>query len=226
MSRAPRLMNLIALLAARRTPVRARDLATALGVSERSIYRDIDSLRGLGLAIDAVPGVGLRLSDDALLPPLNLDADEWSAVLLGLALVEKRDAAGLGEIAVAARARLRAVIAKEVLEAFDHSGLIAGPTIPGRECAPSLAEAMKAGRKVRIDYRSVAGRHSTRIIWPVAIGIFDGAELLAAWCERRAAWRHFRLDRIGSAVVLDERLPRPRRMLLAEWRRWQSETEE
>ena len=59
----------------------------------------------------------------------------------------------------------------------------------------------------------------TRVVWPVALGFFDHVRMLAAWCETRQAFRHFRLDRMAAVEVLDERPPKPRRALLIDWRR-------
>ncbi|WP_373418558.1 WYL domain-containing protein [Roseinatronobacter sp. S2] len=55
--------------------------------------------------------------------------------------------------------------------------------------------------------------------WPVAFGYFDHAELLAAWCEQRDDFRHFRIDRIENLALLDENIPRSRNSLLAAYRR-------
>ena len=99
---------------------------------------------------------------------------------------------------------------------------IAGASATGeREGAslPMIREALGAGRKVKLAYIDKHGRSSARVIWPVALGFFDRARMLAAWCETRAAFRHFRLDRMEKIEVLEERLPKPRRALLIDWRR-------
>ncbi|MGA8448354.1 MAG: WYL domain-containing protein, partial [Roseiarcus sp.] len=74
-------------------------------------------------------------------------------------------------------------------------------------------------RKLELAYVDKAGRSSTRVVWPIALGFFDHARMLAAWCETRQAFRHFRLDRMAAVEVLDERLPKRRRALLIDWRR-------
>ena len=84
---------------------------------------------------------------------------------------------------------------------------------------PVIREALSAGRKVKLAYVDKEGRSSARVIWPVALGFFDHARMLAAWCETREAFRHFRLDRMAAVAVLDERPPKARRALLIEWRR-------
>ena len=82
-----------------------------------------------------------------------------------------------------------------------------------------IREALGAERKLSLAYVDKNGRSSTRVVWPVALGFFDNARMLAAWCETREDFRHFRLDRIAEAAILDERPPKRRRALLIEWRR-------
>jgi predicted DNA-binding transcriptional regulator YafY len=55
-------------------------------------------------------------------------------------------------------------------------------------------------------------------VWPVALGFFERIRMLAAWCELRQDFRHFRLDRIAALELTQERYPRHRRALLQEWR--------
>ena len=84
---------------------------------------------------------------------------------------------------------------------------------------PLIREALGAERKLKLAYRDKEGRESERVVWPVALGFFDHARMLAAWCETREAFRHFRLDRMAAVAVLDERPPKARRTLLIDWRR-------
>ena len=71
---------------------------------------------------------------------------------------------------------------------------------------------------MELQYRDEDGRDSTRTVWPFAVGYFDQVRMLAAWCELRADFRHFRTDRIVGLRTLEERYPRRRQALLAEWR--------
>jgi predicted DNA-binding transcriptional regulator YafY len=84
---------------------------------------------------------------------------------------------------------------------------------------PKLREAMRAERKVALDYVDAHGAPTQRIIWPVALGFMTEYRVVAAWCEARAAFRHFRVDRIAGLTITTERFPRRRRVLLAEWRK-------
>lgn len=99
------------------------------------------------------------------------------------------------------------------------NGLAAGPSSSGEINRIGAARtALEKERKLHIAYRDKYGADSDRTVWPAALGFFDGTELRAAWCESRRAFRHFRLDRIASIDILPDRLPAPRRILLAEYR--------
>ncbi len=82
-----------------------------------------------------------------------------------------------------------------------------------------VRKALSGERKLAFAYSDKQRRGSNRVVWPVAVGFFDEVRMLAAWCETRQAFRHFRLDRMESVTVLDERPPKARRALLKEWRR-------
>jgi predicted DNA-binding transcriptional regulator YafY len=79
--------------------------------------------------------------------------------------------------------------------------------------------AMREERKLEITYLDAARRQTSRKVWPLVLGFFDDADVLAAWCETRQDFRHFRIDRIVTAQLSVEKLPRRRRALVAEWRK-------
>jgi len=78
--------------------------------------------------------------------------------------------------------------------------------------------AIRHQHKMRIQYSDEQGRSSERVVWPFALAYMEGKRLLAAWCEMRAATRHFRIDRIRAADTIAERYPTPRHALLKAWR--------
>src|SRR5262249_40301365 len=90
MSRAARLLELIQLLRQHRHPVSGQVLADALGISLRTLYRDIATLQGEGATIDGEPGVGYLLRPGFLLPPLMLAEEEIEALVLGMRWVAER----------------------------------------------------------------------------------------------------------------------------------------
>jgi len=84
--------------------------------------------------------------------------------------------------------------------------------------ASTAGEAVREERKLRIAYLSPDDQQTVRVIWPVAVAFFERVRVVVAWCELRQAFRHFRTDRIASAELTGERMPRRRRELLTEWR--------
>lgn len=219
MSRAARLLNLIQALRRRRRAVPAALLAEELGISLRTVYRDIATLVAQGAPIEGEAGLGYVLRPGFLLPPLMLGEDEVDAVILGLRMVGRRGDAALERAAADALTKILAVLPPEMEDADLTSSLLAGPG--GFSSSPhfdSIRLAMRTERKLWLRYNDKTGTASERRVWPVALGFFANAEVLAAWCELRGGFRHFRLDRVVEAGLLDQRLPKRRRLLLAEWR--------
>ena len=217
MARSSRLLDLLQALRRRRRPVSAAALAEELGVSLRTVYRDIVTLTSFGAPIEGEAGLGYVLKSGFFLPPLMLTEEEADAVLLGLRFVVRRADHDLARAAEEAQAKIAAVLPPGIEDAAQASGLLAGPGRPPRHLA-AIRGAMQAEEKLRLDYVDNKGRTSERVVWPIAVGFFDTADMLAAWCETRDDFRHFRLDRIRAAVPTGERLPTRRRILLAEWR--------
>ena len=195
----------------------ANQLAAELGVSKRTVYRDIATLVERGAAIEGAPGVGYGLRAGFFLPPMTLDKDELDAVILGLRWVSRRGDGALARGAVDALAKIVAVLPPTPDDPIATSGLFVG----GRGEPPHLAtvrQAMREERKLRLAYADRSGAPTERVVWPIAIGFFEAAEVLAAWCELRKGFRHFRLDQIVRAEVSKERFPKRRPTLLADWR--------
>ncbi len=218
MPRAARLLALLQELRGRRRPVSAQMLAEALGVSLRTVYRDVATLVGQGADIEGEAGVGYVLRPGFFLPPLSCGDDETDALILGLRLVEERVDEDLARGARTALAKIVAVLPEGGAAVVAGSGLLAGPRRAAAHLAP-IRRAIRAEQKLRLRYTDKRGTASDRVVWPVAVGFFAAAEVLAAWCETRRDFRHFRLDRIAAAEALGERYPTRRRLLLADWRR-------
>jgi len=219
MSRSARLLDLIQTLRRHRRPVSGRALAEELGVSIRTLYRDIATLQGQGAPIEGEAGLGYVLKPGFLLPPLMFSEDEVDAVILGLRFVSRRGDDNLAMAAADVLAKIEAVLPPGMEDAAATSGMLAGPSA-SRETGPlsTIRRAIRAEQKLRLSYTDKKGRTTKRVVWPVSVGFFDVAEMLAAWCETRSDFRHFRLDRIASAEPTGERMPKRHRILLAEWR--------
>lgn len=219
LSRSARLLALLQALRRRRRPVSAARLAAELGVSVRTIYRDVATLAAEGAPIEGEAGLGYLLRPGFFLPPLRFSADEVDAVILGLRFVARRGGAELARAAEDALAKIAAVLPPGLEDVAEASGLLAGPgSGAGTPHLGTIRAAMRAETKLRLRYADARGAATERIVWPVALGFFDAAEVLVGWCELRRDFRHFRLDRIATAEPSGERLPKRRRILLAEWR--------
>jgi predicted DNA-binding transcriptional regulator YafY len=220
MARANRLFELIGILRVRKTPVTALDLAEAVGISQRSIYRDIETLRGLGAPIVGEAGLGYCLNKGFFLPQFAFSPDELDALALGLGWVQQRADPALAQSSESPLAKILA--ARSGGSATNDGPPVLAPaaSLSERMDPPEAAlvrEAIRRQRKARIHYADARGAVSERIIWPIAIIYFDDVRVLAAWCERRSAFRHFRIDRLHDATMLDERYPGRRQTLLVRW---------
>lgn len=221
MSRANRLLRLVQLLRRHRQPVSAAALGEELGVSVRSVYRDVDALREQGAIIEGAAGVGYVLRPGFLLPPLMFTDEEMEAIVLGLRLTVEHGDEALGRAAAEVVAKLRAVLPRDLKALVDETALLAGPS-RGRPAEQiDLAEvrrAIREQRKARIAYADARGAQTERVVWPIALGFFERSRVVVAWCEERVDFRSFRADRITGWTTDSARFDRPRAVLLAEWR--------
>lgn len=229
MSRAARLLDLLQALRRRRAPVAGAELAAELGISLRTLYRDIATLQAQGADITGEAGVGYRLEPGFTLPPLMLTRDELEALVLGMAWVADRGDGALQGAARDVLAKVEAVLPADLRRDLADATMLVGPgswATHDDEVYVRLREAIRGERRLALDYRDQQGAATRRIVWPCAVAVFDHARMVAAWCELRSAFRHFRVDRIDRIEVLAERFPRPRSALLREWRAWiDAETE-
>jgi predicted DNA-binding transcriptional regulator YafY len=221
MSRAQRLLDLIQVLRRHRQPVSGAALAEELGVSLRTLYRDIQTLIAQGARIDGEAGVGYVLRPGFMLPPLMFSEDEIEALVLGSRWVAERGDAPLAKAAQNALVKIAAVLPEDMREQVDASGLLIGPGAPvaaGDAELATIRQAIRGERKLRISYVGGDGAKTRRTVWPFALGFFDRYRVVAAWCELRQSYRHFRTDRIAALTLTEKRYPRRRQALLKEWR--------
>jgi predicted DNA-binding transcriptional regulator YafY len=228
MSRAARLLDLIQNLRNRRAPVSGSDLASELGVSLRTLYRDIATLQAQGADIRGEPGLGYVLRPGFTLPPLMFSPDELEALVLGSRWVAGRaDDPRLGKAAEQALSKIATVLPQDMRHGIDVATLL----VAGRRVEPTLVDpalirdAIRKEQKLRISYTAESAEPTERVIWPICIAYFDSTRVVTAWCELRQAFRHFRIDRISALDSLAERYPRRRAVMFKEWRREQGLSE-
>jgi len=230
MSRTGRLFLLMDAMRGYRRPVTAARLAEQLGVSERTIYRDIQTLTGLGAPLQGEAGVGYMLKAGFFLPPLMFGADELEALVLGARWVRRQGDEALAAAASNALAKIAAATPKDLRDDMAETSLWV-PMAPDRPAASDIhvrpvREAIRYQHRLRMAYQDEHGQPSDRVVWPFALAFLEGRRLLAAWCEMRAAFRHFRIDRIAAVESLQERYPARRHELLKTWRKEHNISEE
>lgn len=186
------------------------ELAERLDVSDRTLRRDVDRLRGLGYPVDATPGAagGYRLAAGAHLPPLLLDDEEAVAIAVGLRSAASASVEGIEETAVRALAKLEQVLPDRLRRrVVAVHGNIAQMTWPGRapavdaEVLALLAQACRDDEQVRFDYQGRDGEESRRLVEPHQLLSSGSRWYLVAWDVRRDDWRTFRLDRLRAAAL-------------------------
>ncbi|WP_338052064.1 helix-turn-helix transcriptional regulator [Roseicyclus persicicus] len=178
---------------------RGADLAERLGVSLRTLYRDIDRLVASGVPIEGERGVGYVLRVPVFLPPLTLTTAELEALHLGLALVARSGDATLAQAADGLRGKVDAVL-PDARQGRDYA---AGTTIhaPAPEGAlamlPGLRAAIRDRQVLSLVYTALDGAETRREVWPLHLEFWGRAWTLTAWCALRADFRAFRVDRIA-----------------------------
>lgn len=216
MTRTHRLFQLMQMLRRLPAPVTASALVEETGVSLRTVYRDIDALRGLGAVIDGEAGFGYTLIEDATLPPLAFSDDELEALVLGLREVDVIGDPALAAAARTALAKLKARLPARQTHRLQHAVLDARrfvrPPEPGIDVR-ALRTATWDEATIAFHYEDAKGALSERQADPLSIVFMQNAHMLMAWCHLRRDFRAFRLDRM-RALTLTGSSFRPRRVSL------------
>ncbi|MEH6644223.1 helix-turn-helix transcriptional regulator [Sulfitobacter sp.] len=220
MSRSDRLFEILTLLRDGELHT-AQALATRLGVSQRTLYRDMEKLVASGVPLTGTRGTGYHLSPAITLPPLTLTPSEMEALDLGLAIAaEVADP----EMRVAANSladKLDAILPQTAVAQADAWKFAASPfadAARGFAQIPTLRAAIKARQKLRITYTSKDGDVTSRTIRPLHLEYWNRIWTLTAWCEWRGAHRVFRLDLINTAEALPELFTDESGTMLADYR--------
>jgi predicted DNA-binding transcriptional regulator YafY len=206
-----RLLRLLALMQARRDWP-GPELAARLGVSPRTLRRDMDKLRSLGYPVDATSGTagGYRLGVGAALPPLLLDDDEAVAVAVGLRTAALGTVTGMAEASVRALVKLEQVLPSRLRL---RVGALHSVTVPlpsaGPAVDPAVLTALASGardrQRVRFHYTGHDGTQSSRAAEPHHLVHTGRRWYLLAWDPARDGWRTFRADRITSPLITGPR---------------------
>jgi len=216
MAKSDRLFRLLHLIRGLTPPVTAARLAAAMEVSERTIYRDIDSLRAAGARIEGEAGLGYTMVEDPALPPQTFTQIEIEALTLGLAEVGQRGDSDLAQAASDALVKILATLPerqqRQAMHAVNLAHRFTAPQTPTIDMT-LLREAMWAEEALEIGYRDLKDAQTRRHIYPLALSYHDHAVMLLAWCCKRADFRMFHVTRIDGYARTGESF-RPRRVSL------------
>ena len=216
MPRADRLFRLLTAFRMLPQPVTAARLAEETGVSERTLYRDIQSLRAAGALIDGEAGTGYTLTEDPALPPQMFTRLEVEALILGLAEVTQSGDAMLAKAAAGAQAKIIATLPDRVQRQAIHA-VSRSYRYERRNPAPPhlhlLREAAWEERAVDLVYRDTSGQVTTRRIWPLGTVFLDREVQCLAFCCLRQDFRRFKVAQMSDVSLADESF-RPRRVPL------------
>lgn len=209
MRRADRLFQIVLLLGRRRA-VTARELAEALEVSERTIYRDIADLALSGVPVEGEAGVGYLMRGNYQIPPLMFDADEITALVLGARMARGWADEELGRAAERALMKIEAVLPAPLKSRVARQPLLVPDFhVPPDRIAPMarIRRAIDRQHKLAFAYARADGATSQRTAWPLGLFFWGDTWTLGAWCELRGDHRTFRLDRMSGLEVRDETFP-------------------
>ena len=216
MPRADRLFRLLTAFRMLPQPVTAARLAEETGVSERTLYRDIQSLRAAGALIDGEAGMGYTLTEDPALPPQMFTRLEVEALILGLAEVTLAGDPVLAKAASEAQAKIIATLPDRVQRQAIHAVTRSYRYYPRQPAPPHLQQLREAAweeRAVDFTYRDVAGRETVRRIWPLGTVFLDREVMCLAFCCLRQDFRRFKVLQMQDVRLTSESF-RPRRVAL------------
>ena len=220
MRRTERLFQIIQVLRSHRRPVTGTELARELEVSLRTLYRDIAELVAQRVPIRGEAGIGYVIDSQFDMPPLMLTTDELEAAVLGATWVAARGDGALArgardliaKLSAAVPAPLRPVVLDSNLKAITFA-----PIEPDGFDMGLVRQAIRLRRKLELDYRDGTGASTRRRVWPVAVAYTEQLKMIAAWCELREDFRHFRADRVQDCLISDEAIPETARQLRKRW---------
>ncbi len=221
MRRADRLFLVIHALRGRRTALPARRLAETLGVSLRTVYRDVADLQRSGVPIEGEAGVGYLLRKGSDIPPLMFNRDELEALVVGSRFVHAFAGKRLAVSAQAAMLKIEAVLPPELKRRAAQTHIYApywDDQFQRDRAAliDTLHAAIGDAQVLRLDYADEAGNATRREVEPLCLAFWGGKWTLGAWCRLRRDFRNFRPDRMRGCTATGERFTDdPRRNLAA-----------
>ncbi|WP_213131809.1 helix-turn-helix transcriptional regulator [Citrobacter sp. FP75] len=203
--RADRLFQIVQILRGRRLTTAAQ-LAERLGVSPRTIYRDICDLSLSGVPVEGEAGSGYRLLAGFDLPPLMLTHRESEALIVAIRLLKTWGGDSLARELESAQEKVLAILPQESRRRAEQTRIFApdfGNQPHSRSAFDLIHRAVSAQQMLALHYRDESGNLSCRDVQPLGLFFWGEHWLLVAWCERREDYRCFRVDRCLQITPLD-----------------------
>jgi predicted DNA-binding transcriptional regulator YafY len=219
MRRADRLFQVILLLG-RGKVLTGRWLAERLNVSKRTLYRDIQDLSSSGVPIEGEAGVGFRLRQGYLVPPLMFTAEELQALVFGARLVQSCADQGLHDAAEAVLAKVDAALPVHLKPKLEDTGLLVPDFRVSAEVKGMLQQlraAVSGRNRILFRYTQGDGKTIDAQVRPLCLRYIGGTWTLGAWSELEAAFRVFRVYRIDALSLTHHRFGFERGQELAEF---------
>lgn len=201
MPRTDRLYDLITILRDGRLH-RASDMAEHLGVSLRTIYRDMETLAASGVPVEGARGIGYSISAAITLPPLNLTKTELEALHFGMAIVGEAGDPELQEAAASLSAKIDAVLPEDRSTPPTGWGFAIYPfkdAAIGFAHMPAIRAAIRARQKLRVKVDDV-----WLTLRPLELEYWGRVWTVTAWCEEQAQFLGLRVDQITEQQVLPQ----------------------
>lgn len=212
MNRTDRLVAMVMFLQGRRV-VKAEELARHFEINIRTVYRDVSALSEAGVPVLGEAGVGYSLVKGYHLPPVMFTAEEAMALFVGAELVKQFSDASLTGPMESSLLKIRSVLPRERQDDLDRlnkaTAVIGGPRLPAgldHHTLLPIQQAIVARRVLRLNYRGRGQEDSmVRDAEPLGVSFYRSAWYLVAWCRLRKDFRSFKLERVQSLEMLDER---------------------
>ena len=204
MSRSDRLYEIIRLLHDGQLH-RAEDIAATLNVSQRTIYRDMETLMATGLPVQGERGEGYRIHASITLPPLNLTTQELEALNLGIAIVAQSPDPDLRAAADALAGKVDAGLPTETVPPAQAWKFVTSPFADATRSfahIPVIRAAIAARQKLEIHYPGDDGTLSRHVLRPLHVEYWGRVWTLTAWCELHNKFKEFRVDLISESTPL------------------------
>jgi predicted DNA-binding transcriptional regulator YafY len=212
LNRTDRLQAIITQLQSKKV-VTAQEIADRFAISLRTVYRDIRALEEAGIPIGAEAGYGYFLDNEYHLPPVMFTNEEAGSILLAGKFIEQQGDKQVSTHFSDALYKIKSVLktaGKDYLENLEERISVYQPTINDSGSntlfIDKIQGALSSRKKLKMLYTSSYKKEEThRIVQPVGLVYYSLTWHLIAYCELREDYRDFRLDRITSIVVIDDK---------------------